>query len=144
MISTRFGLGLALLALVACKDEPPPPPMVEASKVFPNLPLPPEASLVAREGSAEALKLTLRSRVKLQRIESYYRTVLSRNGWRIVNDARDQAGAVVLLAERDGPPLWVRIRSTDGGAATLVELAGALVPGKEEPESEEPAPDPAS
>ena len=144
MISTRFGLGLALLALVACKDEPPPPPMVEASRVFPNLPLPPEASLVAREGSAEALKLTLRSRVKMQRIESYYRTVLIRNGRRIVNDARDQAGAVVLLAERDGPPLWVRIRSTDGGAATLVELAGALVPDKDEPKSAEPAPDPAS
>ena len=144
MIPTEIRLGLALLALVACRDEPPPPPMVEASKVFPNLPLPPNASLVSREGSVDALKLTLRSTAKVQRIETYYRTVLSRNGWRIVNDARDAEGAVVLLAERDGPPLWVRIRSTDDGAATLVELAGALVPGKDEPESDKPAPDPAS
>jgi hypothetical protein len=122
-------VGLALLALVACRDdEPPRPPMAEAAKVLPNLPLPPQASLVRRDGSADALKITLRSTAKVEVIEAYYRDVLTRNGWRLVNDARDREGATVLLAERDGPPLWVRIRRTDDGVATLVELAGAIVP----------------
>jgi hypothetical protein len=44
-----------------------------------------------------------------------------------VNDMRDRDGSVVLLAEQDGPPLWVRIRSTDDSVATIVELAGAVV-----------------
>ena len=35
-------------------------------------------------------------------------------------------GAVVLLAHQDGPPLWVRIKSTSDSLATIVELAGAV------------------
>ncbi len=139
MNPTRIRVCLALLALAACKDEEPPPPvMAEASKVFPNLPLPPQASVVSRDGSAEALKITLMSRAKVKDIEAYYREVLSEDGWRLVNDARDREGATVLLAERDGPPLWVRIRSTDDSAATLVELAGAIVPAKDEPAPDAP------
>jgi hypothetical protein len=60
-------------------------------------------------------------------VENYYRVVLSKNGWRLVNDMRDADGAVVLLAEQDGPPLWVRIKSTDDSMATMVELAGAVM-----------------
>jgi hypothetical protein len=60
-------------------------------------------------------------------VETYYRALLSKDGWRLVNDMRDRDGSVVLLAEQDGPPLWVRIKSTDDSAATMVELAGAIL-----------------
>jgi hypothetical protein len=53
--------------------------------------------------------------------------MLSKNGWRLMNDMRDKDGSVVLFAERNGPPLWVRIKSTDDSMATLVELAGAVL-----------------
>lgn len=130
MNPTHIRACFALLALMACRDEEPPPrpAMAEAAKVFPNLPLPPQASLVRRDGGADALKITLMSTAKVQDIEAYYRQVLTRDGWRLVNDARDREGATVLLAERDGPPLWVRIRRAEDGAGTLVELAGAVVP----------------
>jgi hypothetical protein len=126
MIPTKIRVGLVLLALLACNDKPPQ--MAKVSEVFPNLPVPPKASVVSREGSPDALKLTLMSSAKPAEVESYYRDVLSkRNGWRLVSDTRDAEGAIVLLAEQDGPPLWVRIKGTSDSASTLVELAGAIL-----------------
>jgi hypothetical protein len=126
MIPTKIRVGLAVLALVGCRDKPPE--MAKLSDVMPNLPVPPRASVVSREGSPDALKLTLMSMAKPAEVEAYYRSILSsKNGWRLVSDSRDAEGAVVLLAQQDGPPLWVRIQSTDDSVATMVELAGAVL-----------------
>jgi hypothetical protein len=125
MIPTKIWAGMVILALVACKDRGPQMPKV--SEVFPNIPLPPQASVVSKSGGSDALQITLISPAKAKDIETYYRAVLSKNGWRLVNDMRDRDGSVVLLAEQDGPPLWVRIKSTDDSVATMVELAGAVV-----------------
>jgi hypothetical protein len=125
MIPTRIWAGMAILALVGCKDKAPEMPKI--SQVFPKLPLPPNARVVSRSGGPDALQLTLMSPVKAKDVESYYRAMLSKNGWRLVNDMRDKDGSVVLFAEQDGPPLWVRIKSTDDSVATIVELAGAVV-----------------
>jgi hypothetical protein len=126
MIPAKIRVGLALLALVGCKDKAPE--MAKLADVIPNLPLPPNASLVSREGSPDALKLTLLSNAKPVEVEAYYRRVLSKqNGWRLVSDTRDAEGAIVLLAEQNGPPLWVRIQGTSDSAATRVELAGAML-----------------
>jgi hypothetical protein len=128
MIPTKIRVGLAVLALIGCRDKPPQ--MAKVSEVFPNLPLPPAASLVSREGSADALKLTLMAKARPDVVEAYYRDALSsRNGWQLVSDTRDAEGAVVLLAKQNGPPLWVRIQSTDDSVMTKVELAGALLSG---------------
>jgi hypothetical protein len=126
MIPTRIWVGLAMVALAACKDEAPRPPRI--SQVFPNLPIPPNATVVSQSGGADALQITLMSPVKASEVETYYRALLSKNGWRLVNDMRNQDGSVVLLAQQNGPPLWVRIKSTDDSAATLVDLAGAVLP----------------
>jgi hypothetical protein len=126
MIPTKIRVGLALLALVGCRDKPPE--MAKVSDVLPNLPVPPRASVVSRHGSPDALKLTLMSNARPKEVEAYYRDILTeRNGWRLVSDTRDAEGALVLLAEQDGPPLWVRIQSTSDSVATMVELAGAAV-----------------
>jgi hypothetical protein len=125
MIPTKIWAGLAVLALVACKDKGPQ--TAKVSEVFPRLPLPPQATVVSRSGSPDALQLTLMSSAKVKDVEAYYRATLTKNGWRLVNDMRDRDGSVVLLAERDGPPLWVRIKSTDDSVATMVELSGAIL-----------------
>ena len=127
MIPTRFWVGVAALALVACKDSEPPQ-MAEFAQVFPTLPIPPNATVLSRSGGPDALQITLMSSAKAKDVETYYRAVLSKNGWRLVNDMRDRDGSVALLAQRNGPPLWVRIRSTDDSVGTIVELAGAIVP----------------
>ena len=125
MIPTKIWAGLAVLALLACKDKGPQ--TAKVSEVFPRLPLPPQATVVSRSGSPDALQLTLMSSAKVKDVEAYYRATLTKNGWRLVNDMRDRDGSVVLLAERDGPPLWVRIKSTDDSVATMVELSGAIL-----------------
>ncbi|HEU4525563.1 MAG TPA: hypothetical protein VFR62_11110 [Gemmatimonadales bacterium] len=128
MIPSKILTGLVVLALIGCRDKPQE--MAKVSEVFPNLPLPPAASLVSREGSADALKLTLMAKARPAMVEAYYRDALSsRNGWRLVGDTRDAEGALVLLAQQNGPSLWVRIQSTDDSVMTKVELAGALVSG---------------
>ena len=127
MIPTKIWAGLVVLTLVACTDEKPVE-TPEFSRVFPNLPIPPNASVVSRSGGPDALQLTLMSQNKAREIEAYYRTVLSRNGWRLVNDQRDRDGGVALLAELKGQPLWVNIKSTDDSVATIVRLAGAVIP----------------
>jgi hypothetical protein len=127
MIPTKIRVGLLVLALVGCRDKEPE--MAQISEVLPNLPMPPRAGIVSREGGADAVKLTLVSNATPAEVEAYYREVLSeRKGWRLVSDTRDGEGAVVLMAEQDGPPLWVRIQGTSDSARTMVELAGAATP----------------
>ncbi len=111
--------------LAGCADRAPEQPKV--ADVFPNLPLPPAASFVSRSGGPDALQLTLRSARPSGEVEAYYQKVLSTNGWRLVNQAKTADGAVVLLAEQDRTPLWVRIKPEDS-SSTVVELAGAVVP----------------
>ena len=119
----------ALLAAVAagCGDAKPTPPTL--SEVMPKLPLPPRARLVSREGGAEALVVTVVTPTPRPQVESYYRAALNQDGWTLVNQAKDRDGALVLLAEQQGPPLWVRIRTAEDTTQTYVELSGAKVAG---------------
>ena len=134
MIPTKIRLGLVALALLAgCKDQESDMPKV--SQVFPNLPLPPQARVMSRSGSRDAMQITVMSNTKATEIEEYYRSMLTRNGWTLTNDMRDKDGSLVLLAEQDGPPLWVRIKSTDDSVGTIVELNGAVMPGGAKPAS---------
>ncbi len=119
-------LALACVALAACGEKPPTPPKL--SQVFPKLPLPPQPSLISRTGGADAVQITIRSPRPKKEIESYYRRVLSEDGWRLMNQATGAEGEAVLLAEHGGSPLWVRIHAArDDSTATVVELAGAVL-----------------
>jgi hypothetical protein len=125
MIPIRFRYLLLALGLAACGDKTPR--MAKVSEALPNLPLPPDASFVSRAGGPDALKITLRSSVAPDAVAAYYRNLLQKGKWRLVNEAKDAEGATVLLAQQDGPPLWVRIQPGDDGRGSLVELSGAVV-----------------
>jgi hypothetical protein len=135
-IKMRGALMLCVL-LVACRDRTPPTPKV--GEVFPNLPLPPEASLVSRAGGPDVLQLTFRSTESPDQVAAYYRKLFKQGGWKLVNDAKDPEGVVALLAERKGQPLWVRIRKSDDGHSSVVELAGAVLPKKDSTGTRKPA-----
>jgi hypothetical protein len=125
MLPARIWSLAAVAVLLGCRDKPPQPP--DMAVVMPNVPLPPNPTLVSKSGGANALMLTFRTAVKPRAVEAYYQEVLTGPGWRLVKHTTDRSGAVTMLAEQDGPPLWVRIRGTPDSAGTLVDLAGAVV-----------------
>ena len=138
MLPAKIRFAALCVVLLGCGSDRPAPPKM--SQVFPRLPLPPAPTLVSRSAGSEALQLTVRTPVGVADVATYYRGLLNRDGWRLVNEAKDQEGAVVLHAVQDGPPLWVRIRHDDAGSGSLVELAGAIVA----PDRAKPAGKPAS
>jgi hypothetical protein len=127
MPSPRHFLGFVSLVLWACGSEPPPPKPPSAFDVFTDLPLPPASQLVSRAGSEDALQIRLLSASSPDQVTGYYRDALSRGKWRLISDVKKKDGSVVLYAEQDGPPLWVRIWPTSDKQGTMVELAGAVV-----------------
>ncbi len=128
---------LATAAAACGKDKPHPP---ELNQVLPNLPLPPNAAIVSREGGEEALQFTFISGWNQDRVANYYRQTLSRGPWTLVNDTRMSDGTVALYAERNGPPLWVTIRPDSLGRGSYVTLAGA----RSKSDTLAPAPDSAA
>lgn len=125
MIPSRIRYVVVLGLLAACGDKPPK--QASINETLPNLPLPPGATFVSRAAGPDALQIVVQSPASVDTVVAYYRAVLKHGGWKVVSDAKDADGAVVLLADQDGPPLWVRIRRVQGGPGTIVELTGAVV-----------------
>jgi hypothetical protein len=126
MIPRKIRALVLCAALAACGDKGPK--TIAVHEALPDLPLPPGGTFVNRSGSPEALQVTLRTTMSVDYVTAYYREVFKKGGWRLVNDARDPEGATVLFAERNGPPMWVRIWDGKNGQGTMVELSGAKVP----------------
>jgi hypothetical protein len=127
MPSPRHFLGIVSAVLLACGSEPPPPKPPSAFDVFTDLPLPPASQLVSRAGSEDALQIRFLSASSPDQVTGYYRDALSRGRWRLISDVKKPDGSVVLYAEQNGPPLWVRIWPTSDKQGTMVELSGAVV-----------------
>ena len=124
MIPSKIRWLVLCAALAACADKTPK--MAKLDEALPNIPLPPQPSFVGRSGGPDALQVTVRSPASPDAVADYYRAVLKTGNWKLVNDAKDADGATVLLAQRNGPPLWVRIQPRAGGGST-VELSGAVL-----------------
>lgn len=124
---TRIWSAVAYVVVIACGSEPrgPKPPAVSAA--FPSLPLPPSPHFLSKAGSEDALQITLFSSVDAAQVAGYYRDLLGRGGWHLVNEVKNSDESVVLYATHQGRPLWVRIWPTSDRAGTMVELAGAVV-----------------
>jgi hypothetical protein len=125
MRASKRGAILLCLGLVACGDKRPKSASMQDAMPF--VPLPPQATFLNQSRGPDALQITVRSGVKPDEVTAYYRGILKRNGWQVVSDAKDNDGAAVILAQKNGPPLWIRVQSTEGGAASLVQLMGAVV-----------------
>jgi hypothetical protein len=119
---------LSVLLLLAGCSEPQKAPRL--SEALPNIPVPPNSEVIAREGGEDALQIRFHSSLEPDQIATYYRGVLSRDPWRLISDTKAANGGVALYAEQQGPSLWVTIRKAEGGSGTIVELAGAKARGR--------------
>jgi hypothetical protein len=125
MIPSRIWAAAAFVALLGCGDKPLK--QADVADALPNLPLPPSPTVVSKTGGPNTLMITVRSPAKVAEVEAYYRSVLTGPGWKLLKHSTDRSGAVFMLAEQKGPPLWVRIRSMPDNGGTIVDLAGAVV-----------------
>lgn len=114
-----------MLALAACKPEVREK-TPELSEALPGIPIPPASQIMGRAGSSDALQLSFRSEWTEADLLVYYRQLFTRAPWKLVSDVRDRDGAAVLYAERDGPPIWVRIHKAAGTTGVAVEVSGAV------------------
>ncbi len=120
----RLLLLAALVSVAGCRQDAPKPASV--AQALPGLPLPPAAEVLSRSGNPEVLQITFRSALPTENLVEFYRSVLSTGAWDLVSDERDTEGARVLYAERDGPPIWVRIYKATGAEGSIVEISGAV------------------
>jgi hypothetical protein len=122
MPTFRHFCGLALLvALAACHKEKPQP--VDVGAVLPNIPLPPEAQGLTRDGGTEALQFLFVSPASPDSVVHYYRTALSTGVFRLINE-RTVGKTTEFYAEQDGPSIWVTV-SPNGNEGSQVLIAGA-------------------
>ncbi len=118
-------LALALV-LTACEKKAEAPQVPDLAATIPNLILPPGATFVSRPGSADALSLVFWAPDEPDRLVAYYRRFLRPPLWRLVSDGKDNTGAHVLLAEQDGPPLWIRVWPDSTRSGGYVRMTGAV------------------
>lgn len=128
-MSTRLIAALAaLLAGAACSggtDEAPPEEMISPFRVLPNITIPPGGEVVGSEGGQEAASLLVSTPMVADSVIEFYRGVLGRPPYRLVNEAVD-GKRTTFYVEQEGPSLWVTVEGLDAGG-TLVRLSGAAV-----------------
>ncbi|MDO8667166.1 MAG: hypothetical protein Q7J79_11175 [Gemmatimonadales bacterium] len=132
MATRTCAAALLIASLAACggaespgarpaPDERPAPGARPA--VLRDVPVVAGSQLVDSTGTDEALSVRFLVNVPRDSVAGFYRRVLAERGWRIVGDAVN-GEMVQLYAERDGPPLWIQIRSA-GPGVTHYALIGA-------------------
>ena len=112
---------LGLVSLAACHRSPPKEPTL--GQVLPNIPLPPHAQPLAREGGVDAIQFVIVSSDPPDSIAKYYRNLLSRDPFHLVNE-RSRGGNTQFYAEQNGPSLWITV-SPNGNAGSQITIAGA-------------------
>ena len=131
-MKTRLPFAIAaLVLLVACTAKKEQ--AVATPNVLSGVPILANSQILDSSGTAEAEQAVLFVQLTPDSVAGIYRRYLVANGWRVVGDVADQAG-IDLYAERQGPPLWIRIRPA-GKGFTRYTLIGALGRSAAKPDS---------
>jgi hypothetical protein len=118
-------LALLVLALGACKDAPQS--QATTASALPHLPIPPNATVLSRATSPNAVQISFQSSETPSEVLEYYRKSLPATGWSLESDTEDAVGAYALYALKDGHPIWIRISQTPGMPGSVISLNGAVM-----------------
>lgn len=130
-------LALVVLVLAACRQDAAQN-IATTGDALPFLPFPPQAEVVSRAGSPNAVQVTFQSKSTPTEVVNYYRVLLGQSGWTLESDAEDVTGAYALYALKDKHPMWIRISQSPGMPGTIVEVTGAVVVGPDTSKSPTP------
>ena len=112
---------LTLASIAGCNKSQPKPP--EIGTILPNLPLPPQAQALVREGGAEAMQFLFVTPVSPDSVVAYYRDALSTGVFHLINESVT-GKSTAFYAEQNGPSIWVTV-SPNGSDGSQVMIAGA-------------------
>jgi hypothetical protein len=113
------------VAVLGCGEAPPPQREVPATDVLQEAPVFQPARLHDIRASRETYESVFRSDVPADSVARWYRARLDQLGWRIVGDFTAADGAVTLHIDREGPPLWVIIRTPPDHPGAEFSVIGA-------------------
>jgi len=125
-VNTRIpAVALGVLALVACAKKDGDEKVARTPPVLAGVPIVPGSQVVDSSGTSDAARLVVLVGQPVDSVSAFYRRELAKAGWRLVSDVPDSAGTD-LLAQRDGPPLWVQIRPGPSPQTTRYTIIGAV------------------
>lgn len=119
-------VAVALLAFTGCigresADKPagPTPPVLKGV-VVPDL-----ARIIDTSSTGDAARVSLFIEVPAESVAAFYQRELPKAGFRIVSD-QTIGGIRTMVAQRDGPPLWVQIEPGRVASTARFTLIGAV------------------
>ncbi len=121
VLATALGACL----LVACAKKGGDENAAPTPPVLAGVPLVPGSQIVENSGTSDAARLVVVVSLPTDSVAAFYRRELAKAGWRLVSDVPDSSGTD-LLAQRDGPPLWVQIRPGPSREVTRYTVIGAV------------------
>jgi hypothetical protein len=122
-------------ASLGCGEAPPPERDVPTADLLQAAPVFQPARLHDIRSSRETYESVFRSEVSADSVARWYRSRLDALGWQIVGDVTAPDGTVTLHIAREGPPLWVIIRTPPEQSGTEFSVIGAAPDTTASPES---------
>ena len=129
-MTRRLGVLLTAVAVVVACERPGEQraEREEAAAAFQGLVAYPHSSLVSVSVGGEAAQVVLTTPAPVQRVATWYRRVLSLNGWELRADGVLNDGTISIYADSGKRPLWITLKENVGAPGTTYTLIGA-VPG---------------
>ena len=120
-----IALLLTVAQLGACQSAKPAEeaPKQAGLEVLPNLPLPPEGTLLTTQSSPEAMSVVSVTEVAVDSVLTYYRMILGKEPFRLINETTADS-ITSFYVEQDGPSLWITVQR-NGPKGSMVVIAGA-------------------
>jgi hypothetical protein len=120
-----IALLLTAAQLGACQSAKPSEeaPKVAGLEMLPNLPLPPDGSVLTSQSSADAMQVIAVSPQRVDSVVAYYRDFLAKEPFRLINESTADS-TTSFYVEQEGPSLWITVQR-NGDSGSMVVIAGA-------------------
>ena len=120
-----LALLLTVAQLAACQSAKPAeaPPKQAGLEVLPNIPLPPDGTILTTQASPEAMSVVSVTEVRVDSVLAYYRMILAKEPFRLINETMADS-ITSFYVEQEGPSLWITVQR-NGPKGSMVVIAGA-------------------
>jgi hypothetical protein len=126
-IPTILLMSLTLAPLAACQTGNAPDGEAKKAglEVLPNIPMPPGGEILTAQNTDEAMQMIAVTEQSTDSVLTYYRSLLTKEPYRLVSETTSPDGMTSFYVEQDGPGLWIMVQK-NGETGAMVTIAGAM------------------